>query len=90
MHSTSSSTTRLAVILFASQAPAREFAASPARTRELIHQTVNQFGPDATARADAEVGWEYGRHPETAAAHMRACLQAVEATLTPADGSVAR
>ncbi|WP_431776270.1 hypothetical protein [Streptomyces cucumeris] len=71
-------TTTLATILFVSQAPAAEFTTDPARTRELIHQTAARLGPDSAARANAEAGWEYGRHPETAADHMRVCLQAVE------------
>ncbi|MCQ8194673.1 hypothetical protein [Streptomyces rugosispiralis] len=90
MRSTSSVTTRLATILFVSQAPVGEFTASPTRTRELIHETIRQLGRNSAALADAEFAYEYGRHPETAAAHMRVCLQAVTATLAPADKAVAR
>ncbi|MFI1734926.1 hypothetical protein ACH40E_38085 [Streptomyces acidicola] len=79
MRSTSRVTTTLATFLFVSQAPVAEFATNPARTRELIHETAARLGFDGTARAVAEVAYEYGKHPETAAAHMRACLQAVQA-----------
>ncbi|MCX4886004.1 hypothetical protein [Streptomyces sp. NBC_00847] len=79
MRSTSRVTTTLAQFLFVSQAPVAEFATNPARTRELIHQTAEQLGTDGAARAADEVAYEYGRHPETAAAHMTACLQAVQA-----------
>ncbi|MCG0065965.1 hypothetical protein L0F81_22155 [Streptomyces tricolor] len=80
MRSTSRVTTTLATFLFVSQAPQAEFAKNPARTRELIHQTAARLGPEGAAKAVAEVAYEYGEHPETAAAHMRACLRAVEAT----------
>ncbi|MFD3907876.1 hypothetical protein ACFXOL_10795 [Streptomyces californicus] len=78
MRSTSRVASTLATLLFVSQAPAAEFATNPARTRELIHETSERLGPDAAARAVAEWATEYGRHPETAADHMRACLHAVE------------
>ncbi|MFF4607783.1 hypothetical protein ACFY12_34220 [Streptomyces sp. NPDC001339] len=78
MRSTSRVTTTLATILFVSQAPATEFATDPDRTRALIHETADRLGPDGASRAVAEWAYEYGRHPETAAEHMRACLQAVE------------
>ncbi|MFJ2406654.1 hypothetical protein ACIOUE_35745 [Streptomyces xanthochromogenes] len=78
MRSTSRVTTALATILFVSEAPAAEFATNPARTRALILETADRLGPDGTAHAVAEWAYEYGRHPETAAAHMRTCLQAVE------------
>ncbi|MFF1399403.1 hypothetical protein ACFVZD_37095 [Streptomyces sp. NPDC058287] len=71
-------TTMLATFLFVSQAKVTEFTANPARTRELIHQTADRLGPDGAADAAVEVAYEYGRHPETAAAHMRACLLAIE------------
>lgn len=77
MRSTSRITTTLATLLFVSQAPQSEFAKNPARTRELVHETADRLGPDGIADAVAEVAYEYGRHPETAAAHMRACLLAV-------------
>jgi hypothetical protein len=80
VRSTSRVTTTLAQFLFVSQAPQSEFAKNPARTRELIHQTAERLGTDGAARAVDEVAYEYGRHPETAAAHMTACLQAVQAT----------
>ena len=67
----------LAHFLFASQAPTTEFAKNPARALELIHITSDRLGPDAVALAAAEVAFEYGRHPETAAAHMQVCLDAV-------------
>ena len=79
MRSTSRVTTTLATFLFVSQAPVAEFAKNPRRTRELIHETADRLGPDGAAKAVAEVAYEYGEHPETAAAHMRACLRAVEA-----------
>lgn len=75
-------TSTLATFLFVSHAPATEFATNPDRTRELIHQTADRLGPDGAARAVAEFAefaYEYGEHPETAAAFMRTCLQAVEA-----------
>ncbi|MGW1101326.1 hypothetical protein ACWD64_37785 [Streptomyces antibioticus] len=78
MRSTSRVTTTLATFLFVSQAPVAEFATNPARTRELVHETADRLGPSGAADAVAEVAYEYGRHPETAAAHMRACLLAVE------------
>jgi hypothetical protein len=79
VRSTSRVTTTLANFLFVSQAPVAEFATNPARTRELIHQTADRLGPNGAAAAVAEVAYEYGEHPETAAARIRACLQAVEA-----------
>ncbi|WP_330469300.1 hypothetical protein OG547_35495 (plasmid) [Streptomyces longwoodensis] len=78
MRSNSRVTTTLATFLFVSQAPQSEFAKSPARTRELVHETADRLGPNGAADAVAEVAYEYGKHPETAAAHMRACLLAVE------------
>jgi hypothetical protein len=78
VRSTSRVTTTLATFLFVSQAPQAEFAENPVRTRELIHETADRLGPDGAAKAVAEAAYEYGRHPETAAAHMRACLLAVE------------
>lgn len=78
MRSTSRVTTTLAQFLFVSQAPQAEFAENPARTRELVHKTADRLGPNGAAAAVAEWAAEYGRHPETAAAHMRACLLAVE------------
>lgn len=78
MRSTSRVTTTLATFLFVSQAPQSEFAENPARVRELVHQTAHRLGPNGAADAFAEVAFEYGRSPETAAAHMRACLRAVE------------
>ncbi|MFF3061573.1 hypothetical protein [Streptomyces sp. NPDC057909] len=78
MRSTSRVTTTLATFLFVSQAPTAEFAANPARTSELIHETAARLGPEGAATALAELAHEYGRHPETAAAHMRTCLLAVE------------
>ncbi|WP_438297773.1 hypothetical protein [Streptomyces sp. HUAS TT7] len=78
MRSTSRVASTLATFLFVSQAPAAEFATDPARTRALIHETSERLGPDAAARATAEWATEYGRHPETAADHMRACLDAVK------------
>jgi hypothetical protein len=78
VRSTSRVTTTLATFLFISQAPVAEFATNPARTRELVHQTADRLGPDGAADAVAEVAYEYGKYPETAAAHMRACLLAVE------------
>ncbi|WP_332010522.1 hypothetical protein [Streptomyces anulatus] len=80
MRSTPRVTTTLATFLFVSQAPVAEFAKNPARTRELVHQTADRLGPDGVADAVAEVAYEYGKHPETAAAHMRACLLAVKST----------
>lgn len=77
MRSTSR-TTILATFLFVSQAPQSEFAENPSRTRELVHETVDRLGPHGAAAAVAEVAYEYGKYPETAAAHMRACLLAVE------------
>src|SRR5262249_51874504 len=47
VRSTPSVTTRLATILFVSQAPAGEFTTNPARTRELIQQTILTLGPNA-------------------------------------------
>ncbi|MET9676403.1 hypothetical protein ABZY68_25410 [Streptomyces sp. NPDC006482] len=79
MRSTSKVTTTLATFLFVSQAPHSEFAKNPARTRELIHETADRLGTNGADRATAEVAYEYGKHPETAAAHMTACLKAVEA-----------
>ncbi|WP_093804055.1 hypothetical protein [Streptomyces sp. Wb2n-11] len=79
MRSTSRVTTTLATFLFVSYAPVAEFATNPARTRELVYETVDRLGPNGAADAVAEVAYEYGKHPETAAAHMRACLLAVEA-----------
>ncbi|WP_328974000.1 hypothetical protein [Streptomyces sp. NBC_00239] len=78
MRSTSRVTTTLATFLFVSQAPVAEFATNPARTRELVHETADRLGPNGAADAVAEFAYEYGEHPETAAAHMRACLLAVE------------
>ncbi|MEV8590885.1 hypothetical protein AB0424_28495 [Streptomyces sp. NPDC051180] len=78
MRSTSKITTTLATFLFVSQAPVAEFAQNPARTRELIHETADRLGTHGANRALAEVAYEYGEHPETAAAHMTACLKAVE------------
>ncbi|MEU0032020.1 hypothetical protein [Streptomyces sp. NPDC006335] len=75
MRSTSCVTTALATFLFVSQAPQSEFATNPARTRELVRETAARLGPDDAVK---EAAYEYGRHPETAAAHMRACLRAVE------------
>ncbi|MFM9625071.1 hypothetical protein ACKI14_45025 [Streptomyces turgidiscabies] len=77
MRTTSKVTVTLAHFLFVSQAPAAEFVKAPERALELIHTTSNQLGPDAAHKAAAEVAFEYGRHPETAAAHMRVCLRAV-------------
>ncbi|MGD6757293.1 hypothetical protein [Streptomyces sp. BH105] len=79
MRSTPRVTTTLATYLFVSQAHTSEFAANPARTNELIQQTAERLGPNGAALARDEVATEYGRHPETAAAHMQVCLQAVEA-----------
>ncbi|MFJ8957331.1 hypothetical protein ACIRO1_45300 [Streptomyces sp. NPDC102381] len=70
-------TSTLATYLFVSQAPATEFATNPDRTRELILDTATRLSPQ---RATDEFAAEYGRHPETAAAHMQACLQAVALT----------
>ncbi len=78
MSSTSRVTTTLAMFLFVSQAPRSEFAQNPDRTRKLVHETAHRLGPNGAAHAIAEVAFEYGQHPETAAAHMRACLLAVE------------
>ena len=77
MRTTSKITVTLAHFLFASQAPAAEFVKDPARARELIHSTSDRLGPDAAHLAEAEVAFEYGEHPETAAAHMKVCLYAV-------------
>lgn len=82
MRSTSKITVALATFLFVSQAPADEFTANPDRALELIHETADRLGDDAVALAQAEVAYEYGQHPETAAAHMLVCLQAAAVTRT--------
>ncbi|MBY8868738.1 hypothetical protein [Streptomyces sennicomposti] len=79
MRSTSRVTTTLATFLFVSQAPVAAFATNPARTRELIHEAADRLGPEGAALAVAEVAYDYGKHPEDAAARMTACLRAVEA-----------
>ncbi|MFD8621732.1 hypothetical protein [Streptomyces sp. NPDC059513] len=85
MRSTPSKLTALlATFLFASQAPVSEFATDPGRTLKLINETSLRLGPEAHTIALAEVAQEYGDHPETAAAHMRACLLAVETAMVPA------
>lgn len=83
MRFTSRVTTTLAQFLFVSQAPVAEFATSPARTRELIHETADRLGPTGAAAVVAAVAYEYGKYPETTAARIRACLQAVEAADFP-------
>ncbi|MCZ0984038.1 hypothetical protein O1L60_45570 [Streptomyces diastatochromogenes] len=79
MRSTSRVTTTLATFLFVSQAPVAEFAMNPVRTRELVHETAARLGSNGAAAALGEAAYDYGKHPEDAAARMRACLLAVEA-----------
>ncbi|MFF5893955.1 hypothetical protein ACFY72_35075 [Streptomyces globisporus] len=86
MRSTSSSKFKglMATFLFASQVPVAEFATDPGRTLQLINEVALRLGPEAHTIAVAEVAEEYGAHPETAPAHMRACLLAVEAAFVVA------
>ncbi|MEU5547184.1 hypothetical protein AB0G85_33210 [Streptomyces sioyaensis] len=78
MRTPSKVTTILATFLFVSPATAREFT-DPDTVLDLIHERADLLGPDGAKTAQAQVAYEYGRHPDTASARMTACLDAVEA-----------
>lgn len=68
----------VATLLFASEVPVE--ALNEPDLRDVVTAQFVRCGCNLS-RAEADVAYEYGEHPETAAAHMRSCVIAASRLL---------